>query len=229
MKQIAPNLSEVVGPTIAAQLVGATGGVEALAALPAGNVLLVGAHQLSSKELGGLSTLTKAKHEGFIATLDLIKDLPKELRKKGQRLLAGKSVLAARMDSSFKLQAERNNEYGKELREKIERTIDKWLEPALLKREKPLPVPKEYLSKKRGGKRVRRVKELTAMTEVRKIQNRMAFGVIGEHEVQASDTVKGLGMLYQSGAGGKMRIQESSKGKEHVKQQAQKAYSKFSL
>lgn len=41
---------------------------------------------------------------------------------------------------------------------------------------KPLPKPIEGSKKKRGGKRVRKMKERYAMTEFRKQANRLNFG-----------------------------------------------------
>lgn len=45
---------------------------------------------------------------------------------------------------------------------------------------KPLPKPIEQSRKKRGGKRVRKMKERYAMTEFRKNANRLNFGDVSD-------------------------------------------------
>jgi hypothetical protein len=63
-------------------------------------------------------------------------------------------------------------------------------------------VPVEGTKKRRGGKRARKAKEAYAMTELRKLQNRMAFGE-QEEETGAYDETRGLGMAGSSS--GKLR------------------------
>ena len=228
MMAVAPNLSNIVGTKIAARLIGATSSLTALAKVPAGNLQVIGTQR---KESLGFSTLTSGKHEGFIAECSLLRDLPKEFHRKGQRLIATKSALAIRMDLALgplSTNEERAGQYGEQLANDIQKTIDKWLEPDKMNREKPLPVPKEHATKRRGGKRVRRVKELTDMTEVRKIQNRMAFGV-AESEVGFGDNVKGLGLLGSSGPGSKLVVKENKRLKEHLIEKSKQSYAKFSL
>jgi len=57
-----------------------------------------------------------------------------------------------------------------------------------------LPIPNDGPKKRRGGRRARKAKEAYAQTELRKLQNRMAFGE-AEEEVGAFDQAKGLGMI----------------------------------
>lgn len=61
------------------------------------------------------------------------------------------------------------------LRDEIEKKLDKLQEPPPVKFVKPLPKPIETSRKKRGGKRVRKMKERYAITEFRKHANRMNF------------------------------------------------------
>lgn len=74
MASIAPNLSAVVGTQVAAQLLGAAGGLAALAGLPACNLQVLGAKK---KALGGLSTGAAARagelHAGFVHGCELIR------------------------------------------------------------------------------------------------------------------------------------------------------------
>lgn len=87
--------------------------------------------------------------------------------------------------------------YGTDLREKIEKQIDRLAAPPPSKVTKALPVPNDGPKKRRGGKRARKAKEAYAQTELRKLQNRMVFGE-AEEEVGAFDETKGLGMMGSS-------------------------------
>ena len=103
--------------------------------------------------------------------------------------------------------------YGQDLRDKIEKHVDRLAAPPPAKITKALPIPNDGPKKRRGGKRLvlsplylfrcltscfptraRKAKEAYAQTELRKLQNRMAFGE-AEEEVGAFDQTKGLGMI----------------------------------
>ena len=70
-------------------------------------------------------------------------------------------------------------------REEIEKKLDKLQEPPPVKFVKPLPKPIDPGRKKRGGKRVRKMKERYAITEFRKHANRMNFADVRIKEVVA--------------------------------------------
>src|SRR5208282_1157594 len=82
-----------------------------------------------------------------------------------------------------------------------------------------LPAPLEPISKKRGGKRVRRMKDQNVMTEMRKLQNRTKFGE-AEDEVGFGDETEGLGMLTQSGSIRAFAVDNRTKAKVGKKMQA---------
>lgn len=94
------------------------------------------------------------------------------MRRKAARLVATKSTLAARVDACHESP---DGRIGRQLRDEIERKLDKLQEPPPVKFVKPLPKPIDQSKKKRGGKRVRKMKERYAMTEFRKHANRMNF------------------------------------------------------
>lgn len=100
-----------------------------------------------------------------------------DLRRKAARLVAGKCTLAARVDASHESV---NGEIGLQFKEEIEKKLDKLQEPPPVKFIKPLPKPIEISKKKRGGKRVRKMKERYAMTEFRKQANRLNFGDVSD-------------------------------------------------
>lgn len=88
------------------------------------------------------------------------------------------------------------------MQDELEKRLEKLAEPPPAKVTKALPVPVEGSKKRRGGKRARKAKEAYAMTELRKLQNRMAFGQ-EEEETGAYDETRGLGMAGSSS--GKLR------------------------
>ncbi|KAI6047333.1 hypothetical protein EDC04DRAFT_2864426 [Pisolithus marmoratus] len=188
MNVLAPNLSAIVGTTTAAKLLGVAGGLNALAKMPSCNVHLLGAQK---KMALGFSTATQRRHTGFVFQSELIQQTPPEYQLKVQRTVGAKCVLAARMDLE---RTRRDGSYGQELREKIEKRVDRLAAPPPAKITKALPVPNDGPKKRRGGKRARKAKEAYAQTELRKLQNRMIFGQ-AEEEVGAFDQTKGLGMI----------------------------------
>jgi len=196
MNMLAPNLSVIVGTTVAAKLLGVAGGLNALARMPACNVYLLGAQK---KIAAGFSSVTQGKHTGFVFQSELVQQTPPDYRLKAQRTVGAKCVLAARMDLE---RNRRDGSYGEELREKIDKHIDRLTAPPPTKVVKALPVPNDGPKKRRGGKRARKTKEAYAQTELRKLQNRMVFGE-AEEEVGAFDETKGMGMIGLSS--GKVR------------------------
>lgn len=181
MATIAPNLSVIVGAPIAAKLMGLAGGLTQLATMPSCNVPILGSHRVSNIE----SNINAPSRVGVIYDCDLIQQIPsdhtKDVRKRAVRWVANKCVLAARCDAK---QTDLNGSSGKMFREKIESLINKDLEPPPKKAPRPLPAPIEKSGKKRGGKRVRRMKERYAQTELRKAANRMNFGDVGDDAYQ---------------------------------------------
>ncbi|KAL4081739.1 hypothetical protein V8B97DRAFT_2020387 [Scleroderma yunnanense] len=188
MNVLAPNLSAIVGTTTAAKLLGVAGGLNALAKMPACNVHLLGAQR---KVALGFSTATQRRHTGFVFQSELIQQTPPDYQLKVQRTVGAKCVLAARMDLE---RTRRDGAYGQELRDKIEKHVDRLAAPPPAKITKALPIPNDGPKKRRGGRRARKAKEAYAQTELRKLQNRMAFGQ-AEEEVGAFDQTKGLGMI----------------------------------
>ena len=59
-------------------------------------------------------------------------------------------------------------------------------EPPPVKAIKPLPAPIDVPGKKRGGRRVRKMKERMAVTDFRKAANRMTFGEMEEDLYQVT-------------------------------------------
>ncbi|KAL7618743.1 U4/U6 small nuclear ribonucleoprotein Prp31 homolog [Lactuca sativa] len=198
MGYIAPNLSAIVGSAVAAKLMGTAGGLTSLAKMPACNVQLLGAKK---KNLAGFSTATSQFRVGYIEQTEVFQTTPPGLKMRACRLLAAKSTLAARVDS---IRGDPSGKQGRMYREEIRKKIEKWQEPPPAKQPKPLPVPDSEPKKKRGGRRLRKMKERYAITDMRKLANRMQFGVPEESSL-GDGLGEGYGMLGQAG-NGKLRV-----------------------
>jgi nucleolar protein 56 len=95
MEEVAPNLSEVLGPLLGARLIARAGGLEKLAKLPASSIQVMGAREALFKHL---REGTPPPKHGFIFRHPLVSGAPKPLRGRIARMLAGKAAIAARVD-----------------------------------------------------------------------------------------------------------------------------------
>lgn len=73
MAFIAPNISIIVGSSIAAKLMGVAGGLTKLAKIPACNVQLLGQQK---KTLAGFSQVATLPHTGFVFFADIVQNTP---------------------------------------------------------------------------------------------------------------------------------------------------------
>ncbi|CAI5440157.1 unnamed protein product [Caenorhabditis angaria] len=107
--------------------------------------------------------------------------MPPDWKSKTAKILAAKATLAARIDAQHESPT---GDLGKDLLEDVRRKMEKMLEPPPVKANKALPKPLDKASKKRGGRRMRKMKERLGMTDLRKAQNRMNFGELQEDVMQ---------------------------------------------
>lgn len=187
MLRVAPNVVAIVGIRIAGQLVGVAGSIQALSRIPASNLQVMGGGRKAS--ISGYAK--QDPHSGFIWQSDLVQSTDPEHRSKAQRLVSAKVALAARIDAQ---QVDRDGRRGRVFRVEIIEKLEKAIEPVPLNDPKAIAPPDAKPRRKRGGKRYRRLTELTSMTEARKAANRIAFGE-AESEVIVGESVRGLGML----------------------------------
>ncbi|KAI3962897.1 hypothetical protein MKW92_051463 [Papaver armeniacum] len=146
MEYIAPNLSAVVGSAVAAKLIGAAGGLSKLINMPSCNLQVLGAKR---EILAGFSNANSGVRIGYLEQTDIFQTTPPTLRAKACKYIAGKSILAARLDN------ERGDPTGKEgrrYRDEILKKIEKLQELPPAKQPKPLPVPNFESKKKRAGR-----------------------------------------------------------------------------
>lgn len=215
MAFIAPNITIILGASIAAKIMGVAGGLTRLSKIPACNVLLLGQQK---KTLSGFSQVHMLPHTGFVYYCDIVQNTPPDLRRKAARLVATKCTLAARVDASHESS---DGRIGRMLRDEIERKLDKLQEPPPVKFVKPLPKPIDQSKKKRGGKRVRKMKERYALTEFRKHANRMNFAEI-EDDAYQEDLGYTRGTIGKAGTGRIRLPQVDEKTKVRISKTLQK-------
>ncbi|MFC7077546.1 NOP5/NOP56 family protein [Haloarcula halophila] len=112
---VAPNLSMLAGPVLAARLLSLAGGLEALAKQPSGTVQVLGAEDALFAHLTG--SAPSPKH-GVIFTHEYVRGTHPEERGSAARALAGKLSIAARIDH---YSGDRRPFLQDELDERIER------------------------------------------------------------------------------------------------------------
>ena len=224
MSLVSPNLSAIVGTNIAAKLLGLAGGLHAFSRQPSCNIMLFGAMK-KTLATTHMSAASANRHTGFIFQSPIVQSAQPEDRRKAQRAVSAKCILAARMDAA---KSARDGSAGRKFLQDLQKRIEKMAEPPPNKMIKALPVPQETNRKKRGGKRLvsddfawllsmtydcraRKQKEAYAQTEFRKLQNRMEFGK-AEEETGVDDETVGLGMIGQAGKVRAQTVDSRSKG-----------------
>jgi nucleolar protein 56 len=92
---VAPNLSRMAGPVLAARLIALAGGLGELAKKPSGTVQVLGAEEALFAHLSGRAPSPK---HGVIFTHDYVRNTRPADRGSAARALAGKLAIAARID-----------------------------------------------------------------------------------------------------------------------------------
>lgn len=195
MNIFAPNLTALIGSLTAAQLLNAAGGLTGLSKTPACNIASWG----SKKKQAGLATNVGVRQQGYLYHSDMIRGIPGDLKKQALRIVSAKLVLAARVD---RIHSSADGSTGEDLKSACLERLEKLTEPPPNKGQRALPAPDDKPSRKRGGRRARKAKEALAMTDLRKAQNRMAFGK-EEKEVGygTGEGTVGMGMIGQANDG----------------------------
>ncbi|WP_247001011.1 NOP5/NOP56 family protein [Halosolutus gelatinilyticus] len=119
---VAPNLSALAGPILAARLLSLAGGLEPLAKKPSGTIQVLGAEDALFAHLRGHAPSPK---HGIIYTHDAVRGTHPENRGSAARAVAGKLAIAARIDH---YSGDLNPELEADLADRIEtiqaRTVD---------------------------------------------------------------------------------------------------------
>ncbi|CAK7267605.1 U4/U6-U5 snRNP complex subunit prp31 [Sporothrix epigloea] len=191
MTIFAPNLTALIGSLTAAQLLNTAGGLTGLSKTPACNIAAWGSKK--GANVSALATNVTSRQQGHLYLSPIIRTVPTDLKKQAMRIVSAKVVLAARVD---RIHSSPDGSQGKELKEQCLERLEKLQEKPLNTGHKALPVPDDKPSRKRGGRRARQAKAATAVTDLRKAQNRMLFGQ-EEKEVGYGygDETAGMGMI----------------------------------
>lgn len=196
--RIAPNMTAILGPITTSQLIVAQGSLAQLAQYPSCNLPSLGVRQLSTTtESRGDNHI---RQKGYLYYNPLIFNIPREYIKLAMRMVSGKVILAARVDL---LKSSTNGDIGAKFRLELENKIEKLMTPPDLTPDKALPLPKEFKSKKRGGRKYRKMKERMQVSNVRRAQNVVEFGKAENTMTTGMGEEVGLGML------GSMRVHDS--------------------
>ncbi|KAK6454498.1 splicing factor [Scheffersomyces xylosifermentans] len=198
LSKFAPNVSAIVGSITTSQLLIATGSLRQLALTPACNLPSLGVRDLSSQ------TKTKSRtirQTGYLYHSDVVKYLPEDIVRSVMRIISGKVILAARIDLA---KSNADGSLGEKYLDEIKQKIEKLLTPPEHQPDKALPAPVDQKSKKRGGRRFRKMKERFQMSELRKAQNKMEFGKQEDSITDSFGEEVGLGMSRSNGGVGRI-------------------------
>lgn len=137
MKFLAPNLTAILGSSLAARLLSHAGGLTYLARMPAQNIMLIGS---SKKATVGFSSATAGVRLGIISMSELVLGVPPHCRNRALKYVCGRSALAARVDSFGQSPG---GEEGCRMREEIVQALVKYQlpPPAPVKKSLPIPIP----------------------------------------------------------------------------------------
>ncbi len=127
--QIAPNLSNLAGPLIAARMISRAGGLKRLSEMPASAIQVMGAEKALLKHLRGKAPSPK---HGMIYRHPAVMGTTRRLRGRAARALAAKLAIAARIDRY-------SGELNPNLKLVLERRIDEIKNSPLGKRRKRRP------------------------------------------------------------------------------------------
>jgi len=118
--------------------------------------------------------------------------------------VAGKVALVARVDS---FRNHPNGSEGERFHRDIANMIEKWQEPSKAKTKKALPVPEEKKKSRRGGKKIKRIKERYVVTEIRAAQNKVKFSL---NDGEYGDSAMGFSVgMVGSKDTGKLRVAQN--------------------
>jgi len=117
MKKLAPNVSALIGETVAARLISHAGGLSTLAKYPASTIQILGAEKALFR---ALKTRGKTPKYGLLYHSSFIGKAQLKNKGKISRYLANKIAMCSRIDY---FSAERSDDYGNELKNQVEERL----------------------------------------------------------------------------------------------------------
>ena len=178
------------------------------------------------------------QHTGLLAECNLIQSLSNIYKKKALKVVAAKVALVARFDfSNVASGRKRSASAGINYRNQLDEKFEKWQEPDKAPVLKALPKPNLDAKKRRGGRRMRRLKERFEETAMMKQANTRAFST---QQGEYGDDAMGItmGLLDTADSGGairkvtekrKMRQANTKSSRKRAMQMAQQSKSKDGL
>jgi nucleolar protein 56 len=136
MKQLAPNMTAVVGAALSARLISIAGSLENLAKMPASTLQVLGAEKALFRSL---KTGARPPKHGVIFQYTAVHQSPRWQRGKIARALSGKLSIAARIDSFG----------GEFLGEKLRSDVDRKVEEIKERYKMPPPAKKKEFARRR--------------------------------------------------------------------------------
>lgn len=98
MESTCPNMTALIGPSTSAKLLSLTGGLPALAKIPACNLQVLGQVKQSRNGMVSSSSSMATPHQGVLVQADLVQCCPRHLQPKVLKMVAAKLALAIRCD-----------------------------------------------------------------------------------------------------------------------------------
>jgi len=238
MESLCPSICALIGARTAAILLGLAGGLQEITKIPSCNLQVMGQTKINSESRAGLSGGSIKQHTGLLAECDLIQSLSNMYKKKALKVVAGKLALAARYDfTNVATGRQRSASIGLNFRNQLEKKFEAWQEPDKAPVLKALPKPNLEAKKRRGGRRMRRLKERYEETAMMKQANTRAFST---QQGEYGDDAMGItmGLLDTADNGGnirkvtekrKMRQANTKASRKRAMQMAQQAKNKDGL
>merc|ERR1711879_646617 len=123
MGELAPNMTEIIGPNVGAKLIAHCGSLIKLAKFPASTIQVLGAEKALFRALKARSG--KTPKYGLIFGSSWISRAKDKDKGRMSRVLSNKLAMAARIDS-FSKPGFATNVYGTKLREQLEERLNYW-------------------------------------------------------------------------------------------------------
>lgn len=119
MEIVSPNLTELIGETVAAKLISHSGSLSTLAKYPASTIQILGAEKALFR---ALKQKTKTPKYGLLYNTSFIGRALGKNKGKISRFLANKCAMAARLDHFL---VNPTNRFGEKLKEQVEKRLTK--------------------------------------------------------------------------------------------------------
>lgn len=238
MESLCPSICALIGSSLAARLLGLTGGLQELTKIPSCNLQVLGQIKVNSESRAGFSSTNAKQHAGVLVDCELVQSISNAHRQKALKAVAGKLALAARYDfSNVDSGRPRNASVGVSYKDQLRVKFEKWQEPDRAPVLKALPKPNLDAKKRRGGRRMRRMKERFEETAMMKQANTRAFrtqqGEYGDDSMGITmgllDTADNGGAIRRVTEKRKMRQADTKASRKRAMQMAQKAKNKDGL